>query len=58
MAVFYAKLNERDEAFRWLEKAFEDRDAGMAFLKVAPEWDNLRSDPRFQDLLRRIGLPQ
>ena len=58
MAIFYAKLNERDEAFRWLDKAFEDRDSGMAVLKVAPEWDNLRSDPRFQDLMRRIGLPQ
>ncbi|MEO6052254.1 MAG: tetratricopeptide repeat protein [Pyrinomonadaceae bacterium] len=58
MAVFYAKLNERDEAFRWLEKAFEDRDSVMTFLKVTPEWDNLRPDPRFQDLLGRVGLPQ
>ncbi len=58
MAIFYAKLNERDQTFIWLEKAFEERLADMVMLKVSPEWDNIRSDPRFTDLIRRVGLPQ
>jgi hypothetical protein len=43
--------------FAWLETAFRERTDFMTYLKVDPEFDNLRSDPRFQDLLRRIGLP-
>ena len=58
MAILYAKLNEREQAFIWLEKAVEDRAPNIFFLKVSPEWDNIRSDPRFQDLLRRVGLPK
>jgi TolB-like protein/Flp pilus assembly protein TadD len=58
IARLYAHLGERYEAFRWLEKAYHERNGELAELKVAPEWDNLRSDPRFQDLVRRIGLPQ
>ncbi len=58
MAMLYARLGERDEAFRWLEKAYEERSVPLTRLKVSPEWDNIRSDPRFQELLRRIGLPQ
>ena len=58
MAWAYAELGESDEAFRWLEKLFEERKTDLVWLKVAPAWDNLRSDPRFQDLMRRVGLPQ
>jgi tetratricopeptide (TPR) repeat protein len=58
IAIFYAKLNERDQAFVWLEKAFEERLSDMVMLKVSPEWDNIRSDPRFTDLIQRVGLPQ
>ncbi|MCA1637575.1 MAG: hypothetical protein LC768_04450, partial [Acidobacteria bacterium] len=58
ISTFYAHLNKRDEAFEWLEKAYQERSGDLAFLKVSPEWDNLRTDPRFSDLLRRVGLPQ
>ena len=52
----YIGLGDKDQAFAWLEKAYEERSYGMAFLKVMPMADPLRSDPRFDDLLRRIGL--
>ena len=57
-ALVYAGLGQKNEAFEWLEKAFEDRQWMMAFLKVDPGWDALRSDPRFADLLRRTGLAE
>jgi tetratricopeptide (TPR) repeat protein len=56
-ALIHAGLGEKDEAFEWLEKAYEERDKGMAFLRVDPTLDPLRSDPRFQDLLRRMNFP-
>ena len=56
IAVFHARLGEKDQSFSWLEKAYADRPFELLFLKVGPEWDNLRGDPRFLDLLRRIGL--
>jgi serine/threonine-protein kinase len=56
-ALIYNGLGERDEAFAWLERGLEQRDPKMIFLKVGPQWNNLRSDPRFADLLRRVGLP-
>ena len=55
-AVMRAALGNRDEAFRWLEEAYEDHVQGLVYLKVNPEFDNLRSDPRLADLARRIGL--
>jgi hypothetical protein len=57
-AVIYLGLGEKDQAFAWLEKAYEERSFLLAYLKVDPIWDPLRSDPRFADLVRRIGLPQ
>ena len=56
-AVVYAGLGEKDQAFAWLEKAYEERANFLAYIKVFPAWGSLRSDPRFADLLRRIGLP-
>ncbi len=50
-------LGKRDEAFEWLEKAFETREDALVSLKVNPRFDSLRSDTRFQSMLRRIGLP-
>jgi len=57
LALIYAGLGEKDRAFEWLERAYEVHDKGMCFLKVDPPLDPLRSDPRFQDLLRRMNFP-
>lgn len=56
IAAIYAGLGERDRAMAWLEKAAEERAFHLVYLKVRPEFAPLRSDPRFADLLRRIGL--
>ena len=58
LAIAYAGLGERDQAFAWLEKGYEERAFQMQWLNVEPRWDSLRSDPRFKDLVRHIGLPQ
>jgi len=54
----YVGLGEKDKAFEWLEKAYEERSIGNSFaiLKLEPALDPLRSDPRFKDLLRRMNL--
>ena len=57
IAIIHAGLGEKDQAFEWLEKAYEARELGMIFLKVDPTLDPLRSDARFQDLLRRMNFP-
>lgn len=56
--MVYAGLGEKGQAFRWLERSYQDHDFEMAWLKVDPFIDPLRSDPRFADLVRRVGLPQ
>ena len=57
-AIVYAQLGEKDEAFRWLEKSNQDRGTDLGRLIVDPLVDSLRPDPRFTDLMRRVGLPQ
>ncbi len=57
VALIYMGLGEKDLAFTWLEKAYEERSFLLPNIKAEPRLDSLRSDPRFQDLLRRIGLP-
>ena len=57
MAIILAGLSEKEEAFEWLEKAYEDRSRSMAWLNVTDELNGLRSDPSFESLKRRIGLP-
>ena len=52
----YAQLRDNDRALAWLEKEYETRGTGLTALKVDPSWDHLRSDPRYQDLLRRVGF--
>ena len=56
-ALIYTGLGERDKAFAWLNKAYQEHSFNVAFLKVEPRFDPLRSDPRFSDLLRGMGLP-
>ena len=57
IAVVYAGLGEKDQAIAWLQKAFAVKDAHLEFLGVEPVYDSLRSDPRFADLIGRLGLP-
>jgi tetratricopeptide (TPR) repeat protein len=56
LAHIYAELGDKDQAFMWLEKAFEERNSLMIFLKTYPTFDSLRDDPRYQNLMRRVGL--
>ena len=58
LANVHTCLGDRDHAFAWLEIAYKERDPALQGLKVDPNWDNLRSDPRFQDLLRRMNFPE
>jgi tetratricopeptide (TPR) repeat protein len=57
-ALIYAGLGDKDKAFAWLDKAYEEHSFSLSNLKVEPRFDPLRSDPRFADLLRSIGFPQ
>jgi len=54
----YIGLGDKDQAFAWLEKAYKEHSYNMAYLRAFPMNDSLRSDPKFDDLLRRIGLPR
>jgi TolB-like protein/Tfp pilus assembly protein PilF len=56
IALVYAGLGEKNQAFDWLEAAYRAHDVGLVYLKVDPCLDPLRSDPRFTDLLQRVGL--
>ena len=58
IAAIYAGLAEKDDVFAWLEKAYEERSDGLVNLKADQRFDSLRSDPRFQALLKKMGLDQ
>jgi TolB-like protein/Tfp pilus assembly protein PilF len=55
-ALVYTGLGEKEMALQWLEKAYEQRSGSIRYLKVEPRLDSIRSDPRFADLMRRVGL--
>ncbi len=54
--MIYIGLGEREQAFTWLEKAYDERAWQLGFLKAEPIFDPLRSDSRFTDLMRRVNL--
>lgn len=56
LAIVYVGLGEKDEALTWLNKAYHERSESLFHYKDAPILDNLRADPRFTDLLRRMNL--
>ena len=58
MVKIYVKVGDKDRAFEWLEKAYLERSSVIVFADVLPTYDSLRSDPRFQNLVERIGLPR
>jgi len=57
MALTYAALGEQNDALKWLNKAFQDRDGILPFSKVDPMFEDLRSDPKYAEVLSRVGLP-
>ena len=56
IALIYIAMGDKDQAFIWLNKAYADRSSWMTWLKVEPKFDPLRSDQRFRDLMRRVGI--
>ncbi len=58
LAEVYSHLGDRDHAMAWLETAYKEQNFGLPGLKTNPDWDNIRPDPRFQDLVRRMNFPQ
>ena len=57
VASFYARLGKTDEAMKWLQKAYDDRDFRLMMIGVSFEFDSLRADPRFIQLSKTVGLP-
>jgi len=57
LAVNYVKLGDKEKALFWLEKAYESHTRDLIYLNVMPEYDPIREDPRFQEIVRKIGLP-
>lgn len=58
IATFYARLGQTEEAISWLHRGYEERDFRMTLISVSFEFDSIRSDPRFVELVQKIGLPQ
>jgi len=58
IATIYAGMGEKDQAFGWLEKAYEQRAENLGWLKIDPRFESLRDDPRFQSLLLRMNFPE
>jgi len=57
-ALVHAALGDKKEAFEWLDRAYEIHDAWMIYLTVDPRWKPFRSDPKYIEMVERIGLPQ
>ncbi len=57
VARFYIIAGKKGQTLGWLEKTYEAREPNLPYVTVAPDFDPLRDEPRFQDLLRRMNLP-
>jgi tetratricopeptide (TPR) repeat protein len=57
IAINYAELGDKDQAFAWLEKGYAEKSNLMVWIKIIPELDNLRSDPRYAALVKKMGMP-
>jgi len=55
--MIYNGLNEKDQALAYLERSLQEREVQITFIKIDTRWDELRTDPRFQEIMRRVGLP-
>ena len=58
IAVIHVGLGEKDQAFEWLERAYQEHSSWLSYLNVESRLDPLHSDPRFANLVRRVGLPR
>jgi len=58
IAALYAELGDKDQAFQWLNTAYQERNGELLRMKTDFALDAIRSDPRFAELLRKVGLPQ
>jgi hypothetical protein len=58
IAEAYAELGDKNQAFQWLNTAYHEHDEGLVSLKIDGRFDSIRSDPRFAELERKVGLPQ
>ena len=56
VAATYTRLDEREKTFAWLERAYQERQGEVVWLKVSPTFNRFRSDPRFANILRRVGF--
>jgi len=56
-AIIYAGLGNKDEAFAYLNRAYDERSYYLTWLKVDSQLDNLRDDPRFKELVKKVGFP-
>jgi hypothetical protein len=58
IAGFYLEAGQKDRALDWLERCYDEHESGSVYAAVDPSWDSVRTEPRFQALLRRLNLPQ
>jgi predicted Zn-dependent protease len=56
VATVYVALGDNDKVFEWLQKGYDEQNVGIGYLKISPVWNNVRSDPRYTALLKKIGL--
>jgi tetratricopeptide (TPR) repeat protein len=58
LAIIYLGLEDNEKVFHYLNLAYEDRIGGIIYINVSPEWAHLKSDPRFKEIIRKIGIDQ